>query len=98
MRLLDRNDTSLAVALVAGSLVIFQKPLRMLIDVAHDVELRYNIDLLPGLVVLVGAFAFHEYRKRQQARAAADHAAAAAAQERRRPAEPERLGVCGGQA
>ena len=56
MRLLDRKDTSLAIALVAGALLIFQKPLHMLIEVAHGVELRYNIDLLPGLVVLVGAF------------------------------------------
>jgi len=96
MRLLDRNDTSLAIALVAGSLVIFQKPLHMLIDAAHDIELRYNIDLLPGLVVLVGAFAFHEYRKRQQAKAAAERAAAEAAQERQRSAELERLVAFGG--
>ena len=69
MRLIDRSDTSLAVALVASSLVMFQKPLRVIIDSARVVEDRYNLDLLPGLTVLVGAFAFHQYRKRQQARA-----------------------------
>jgi diguanylate cyclase (GGDEF)-like protein len=96
MRLLDRNDTSLIIALVAGALVIFQKPLRVVIDAAHDVEGRYNIDLLPGLVVLVGAFAFHQYKKRQQAKDAAVRADADAAQERQRSAELERLVALGG--
>ena len=91
MRLLDRKDTSLAIALVAGALLIFRKPLHMLIDVAHGVELRYNIDLLPGLVVLVGALLFHEFNKRHQAKAAADRAAAEVMQERQRSAELERL-------
>jgi diguanylate cyclase (GGDEF)-like protein len=91
MRLLDRNDTSLMIALVASALVIFQKPLHVLIEAAHGVELRYNIDLLPGLVVLVGALAFHEYGRRQQARAVAERAAGDVAQERQRSAELERL-------
>ncbi len=91
MRLLDRHDTSLAIALVAGALVMFQKPLHLVIEAAHDVELYYNIDLLPGLVVLIGTFGFHQYKKRQQARAAADRAAAEAAQERQRSSELERL-------
>src|SRR6478672_4287656 len=96
MRLFDRNDTSLAIALVASALVIFQRPLHMLIDVAHEVELRYGIDLLPGLVVLIGALAFHEYSRRLQAKAAAKRAAAEAAQERQRSAELERLVALGG--
>jgi diguanylate cyclase (GGDEF)-like protein len=92
----------LAVALVSGALVIFRKPLHMLIDVAHSVELRYNIDLLPGLVLLVGAFTVHAFRKRHQTRAIADqakaHAALAAAeitQERQHSAELERLVALG---
>ena len=91
MRLLDRNDTSLVIALVAGALVIFQKPLSIIIDVAHDVELKYNIDLLPGLVVLVAAFGFHQYKKRQQAKAAEARAASEVSVERQRSAELERL-------
>jgi diguanylate cyclase (GGDEF)-like protein len=91
MRLLEKNDTSLAIALVAGALVIFQKPLRIVIDFARDIELYYNIDLIPGLVVLAGAFAFHQYKKRQQARGAAAAAAAEALLERQRAAELERL-------
>src|SRR5262245_54581257 len=102
MRLLDRKDTSLAIALVAGALVIFRQPLHMLIDVARGVELRYGVDLLPGLVLLVGALAFHAFRKRQQTRVAAeqakveaDRAAAAVTQERQHFAELERLVALG---
>ena len=96
MRLLDRNDTSLVIALAASALVIFQKPLHVLIEAAHGVELRYNIDLLPGLVVLVSALAFHEFSRRQQAKTAADRAAADVTQERQRSAELERLVAFGG--
>jgi len=91
VRLIDRNDTSLALALVASALVIFQQPLRVLVDAAHVVELRYNIDLLPGLTVLVGTFGFHQYRKRQQALAAEAAAASEAAVARARTVELERL-------
>ena len=91
LRLLERSDTSLAVALVASALVIFQRPLRYIVDFAREAEAQYGIDLLAGLVVLVGAFAFHQYRKRHQAKAAAIAAAAEAAQERARSEELERL-------
>lgn len=91
MRLIDKNDTSLAIALVASTLVMFRQPLRTLVDAARDVELRYHIDLLSGLTVLVGTFAFHQYRKRQQARAAEAAASAEAAQARARSAELEQL-------
>lgn len=91
MRLIDKNDTSLAIALVASTLVMFRQPLRILVDAARDVELRYHIDLLSGLTVLVGTFAFHQYRKRQQARAAEAAASAEAAQARARSAELEQL-------
>jgi diguanylate cyclase (GGDEF)-like protein len=91
MRLIDRNDTSLAVALVAGTVVIFERPLRLLFETARDVETRYDIDLLPGLAVLVTTLSFHQFRKRQQARQAAAEAAAEIVRERERSAELERL-------
>jgi diguanylate cyclase (GGDEF)-like protein len=91
VRLIDRNDTSLAIALIASVLVIFQKPLHLLVDAARAVELQYNIDLLPGLTVLVGTFGFHQYRKRQQARAAASAASSEASLARARSIELERL-------
>ena len=96
MRVLDpKNDTSLALALIAGAVVIFQQPLRLLVDSARDLELRYHLDLIPGLTLLVAAFAFHQYRKRQQAKASERAAAAEAAHERSRVAELERLVALG---
>ena len=91
MRLIERNDTSLALALIAGAVVIFQQPLRLLVDAARAVELRYNVALLPGLTVLVCAFGFHQYSKRQQARAAELAATADAAVARARSVGLERL-------
>ncbi len=91
MRLIDKNDTSLAVALVAGTVVIFDRPLRMLFETARDVESRFDIDLIPGLAVLIVTLAFHQFKKRQQAKQAAAEAAAEIAMERQRSAELERL-------
>lgn len=91
VRLIDRNDTSLVLALVASALVVFHQPLRALFDIARAAELRFNLDLMPGLTVLVGTFAFHEYRKRQVVRAAMLAAAAETEVERRRAAELARL-------
>ncbi len=96
MRLFGKNDASLAIALVAGALVIFQRPLRIVIDFAREIEMHYDIDLLPGLVVLTAAFAFHQYNKRQQARAAAASAAPEIVVERQRSGELERLVAFGG--
>jgi diguanylate cyclase (GGDEF)-like protein len=86
VRLITRNDASLAVALIGAALILFNQPLRHLIDVAGEVESRYHLDLLPALVLLVSVFTFHQYRKRAQARvealAAAADAAAARTQSR----------------
>lgn len=91
MRLITRNDASLVVGLIAGTVVIFQRPLRLVWETAWDVQERYHVDLLPALTIFVGVFLFHEARKRQQAKAEALAAAAEAAQARMRSAELERL-------
>src|SRR5579872_3809978 len=91
VRLIDRNDTSLAVALIASALVVFQRPLRGVLEFARAVDVRYDLDLMPGLGVLVAAFVFHEIRKRQQSRAAVTAAQAEVALERSRAEELERL-------
>lgn len=78
-RLLDlKNDGSLAFGLIAAAAVVFQQPLRFVLNVASAVEQEYNLDLLPALVVLTVTFVFHQYRKRQESRAAAQAAEAAA--------------------
>jgi diguanylate cyclase (GGDEF)-like protein len=91
MRLITRNDASLAVGLIAGTGVIFQRPLRFVWEAAWDVQESYRIDLLPALTIFIGVFLFHEARKRAQAKAEAFAAAAEAAHARTRSAELERL-------
>jgi diguanylate cyclase (GGDEF)-like protein len=91
MRLISRNDTSLVVGLIAGTIVVFQQPLRFVWDAAHDVQQKYHVDLVPALTIFAGVFIFHEYRKRQQVKADAALAAAEAVQARTRSEELERL-------
>jgi diguanylate cyclase (GGDEF)-like protein len=91
MRLITRNDASLAVALIAATVVIFQQPLRYAFDLAHEMQDRYHVDLIPALTILTCVFVFHQSRKRQQAKADARAAAAEAAQARLRSTELERL-------
>jgi len=91
MRLIKRDDTSLAVALIVGAVILFHQPLRALFDLADAVERQYHLDLVPALVVLTIVFGFHQYRKRQEAKAEARAAATEAAQARLRSEELERL-------
>jgi diguanylate cyclase (GGDEF)-like protein len=91
VRLIAWNDTPLAAALVAGTFIVFQRPLRWLLDLAHEVEVRYHVDLLPALTVLTVAFVFQQYHKRHQAKAEALAAAAEAAEVRARSEELQRL-------
>jgi len=96
MRLLDyRKDAPLAAGLVAGTVVVFQQPLRWMLDVASEVEHRYNLDLIPALVVLSVVFILHQYRKRQEIKAEAMAAAAEARLERERAEELEQLVTLG---
>jgi diguanylate cyclase (GGDEF)-like protein len=91
VRLITRNDASLVAGLIAGTVVIFQRPLRFVWEAAWDVQERFHVDLLPALTIFVGVFIFHEARKRQQAKADAIVAAAEAVQARLRSEELERL-------
>lgn len=91
VRLITRNDTSLAMALIAAAVILFRQPLRYLFDAAHDFESRYQVDLIPALILLVVVFIFHEYQKHAQAKADARAAAAEAAQARTRSEELEEL-------
>jgi diguanylate cyclase (GGDEF)-like protein len=96
MRLLDlRHDGPLAMGLIAGTVVVFQQPLRWLLNVANEVEQQYNLDLIPALVVLSVVFVFHTYRKRQEMKAEALASAAQATAERARARELEQLVTLG---
>jgi len=91
MRLITKNDASLVVGLIAGTVMVFQRPLHFIWEMAGDVQERYHVDLIPALTIFVGVFLFHEARKRQQMKAEALAVAADAAQARMRSAELERL-------
>jgi len=91
VRLFQRNDTSLAAALIVGVFLLFHQPLQIVFDSAHEVEREYHIDLVQSLVVLCAVFAFHQYRKQQRAKAALVAADADVQQAHARAYELERL-------
>ena len=86
MRLITRDDTALTAALIASAVIIFRQPLHYALAVIHDVESRFDLDLLPALLLLLTSFGFHQYRKwtvaRAEVRAALTDAAKARAQSR----------------
>ncbi|PYR34992.1 MAG: hypothetical protein DMF90_15225 [Acidobacteria bacterium] len=75
MHLIDRRDASLAIALVVGTFVVFEQPLRFLLSIAEDVSQTYHVDLVPGFVIFVLVFAVHHVRKQRDARLAMQLAA-----------------------
>jgi len=95
MRLISRADTSLAVALIVGTLIAFERPFRWVLDAVHDIEQRYHVDLLPALTLLTVVFVFTQYSKRVQAKAQVAALAGQVAHNRARTNELERLVALG---
>ena len=91
MRLITRKDTSLAIALIASTVIVFQQPLRYVLDFTKDLEARYHVDLIPALMLLIAVFVFHEFQKRAQAKLEVRTVATEAAQARARSEELEHL-------
>src|SRR5262245_60481227 len=91
MRLITKTDTPLAAGLVVGALILFQQPLRFLLDAMRNIEGEYHLDLVPALVVLVTMFALHQTRKRRQSQLQMMAAAAEAREHRARARELEAL-------
>jgi len=91
MHLITRNDTSLAIGLIVGAIVVFQQPLHFVLEAARDVEGRYHLDMVPALTIVVGVYIFHQYRKRLLSKEEARVASAEAVRARIRSEELERL-------
>jgi len=91
MRLFGRHDTVLGAALIVATFILFHEPLRFVIDTAHEFERQYHVDLVESLVVLGVVFGFHQFRKRQEAKADLRAAETAAKQSYLRAQELERL-------
>jgi diguanylate cyclase (GGDEF)-like protein len=91
VRLITRNDASLAIGLIVGTIVLFQRPLQFVLEAARHVETRFHLDLVPALTIVAGVFIFHQYRKRLLSKAEAKAASADAVRARVRSEELERL-------
>jgi diguanylate cyclase (GGDEF)-like protein len=91
MRLIDRGDTPLAFGLIAASLILFQQPLRFVLDAAREVETGYRLDLVPALVTLTTLWVFNQHKKRAHLQARMMSAQGEARQHRERMQELEAL-------
>lgn len=91
MRLFGRNDLVLLSGLAVALYVLFYQPLQHMFDFVREIERTYQVQLLPALMILVGLFVFHQYRKREEVRVSALTSAAAAAEAISRSEEMERL-------
>jgi diguanylate cyclase (GGDEF)-like protein len=91
MRLFGRNDIVLLGGLAVALFVLFNRPLQEMFDFVREIEDTYNVRLLPALMILVGLFVFHQFRKREEVRVAALTSAAAAENATLRADEMERL-------
>ena len=89
-RYIQRNDVLLLAGRGVALFVVFSEGLSTLLEYAREVEQSSGLRLLPALIILVGVFVVHQYRKRHQERAEARVATV-------RVAEMERL-VAFGQA
>ena len=75
----------------AALLVLFQRPIRSLLERLHEFEDVYGLALLPGLVILLAVFFFHQQAKRQDRRVEAAASAARVRHERERSVELTQL-------
>ena len=91
MRLVGRHDLYWLVVITVAVFAIFSRPLGVALAYAHDLDQGRGLQLLPALVILTGAFVFHQFRKRHEMRAKASAAATEARLATERATEMERL-------
>ena len=86
-----RDDITLVIGLTVAALVIFQWPIRYLLEVAHDVEDRYGLALVPGLVILGIVLLINYLQRRSDQRLEAGRAEVALTERGQRAEEMSRL-------
>jgi diguanylate cyclase (GGDEF)-like protein len=95
MRQFVRQNGLLLIGIALSAVVLLAPPVSRLLDIVNDLERQSQLRLLPALVVLIGAYAFNETRKRHRvgAQQAAETAAADMAKREggRRALEIQRL-------
>jgi diguanylate cyclase (GGDEF)-like protein len=97
MRMFGRQDLLLIGALTTALVIVFSSSISRLLDYAREIERQSGLTLMPALVLLTGAFFFHQYRRNHQQMAKAEAAMLATKDAEHRAEELERL-VAFGQA
>ncbi len=90
-RIAGRHDPLLLAGFAFALLVIFQRSLQFLLQVANDIERAYGVALIPALVILSVMFVFHLYGNRREMRTEAEIAGREAARACARTRELEHL-------
>jgi hypothetical protein len=94
IRLTGRHD-SLLLAGLAFALLLFQRSIQRLLDVAREIEQAYGVALVPALLILSVMFVFHQQAKRREVKAEAAAAATEVTIARTRAEELEQLMLFG---
>jgi len=95
MGIFGRQDFLLIAAFIAAIVVIFSSSISQLLDYIRDIENRSGLTLLPALVLLIGAFFIHQFRRSHQQQAKAEAAELATREAQHRAEELERLVIFG---
>src|SRR5262245_25778915 len=95
MNLLTRGDRVLLIGLAVAGMVVVARPMRYVLDAAHDLERTTGLALIPGLIILSLVFMFHQQAKRREAMGEASALEGQALQAQARTAELERLVIFG---
>jgi diguanylate cyclase (GGDEF)-like protein len=91
MRIFGRQDALLIGALATALIIVFSTQISRLLDFAREIERQTGLTLVPALVLLIGAFFFHQYRRSHQQQAKAEAAMLAIKHAEHRAEELERL-------
>src|SRR4029078_7392098 len=91
MRLFGRNDIILLGGLAVALFIVFSQPLGKRFEFVREIEVTYQLKLLPAFMILVALYSFHQVRKREEVRSAALASEAAAGGATGRAEEMERF-------
>ena len=91
LRITGRHDSLLLAGFAFAILLVFQRSLQRLLDVANDIEKTYGVALIPALLILVLMFVFHLHANRREMRLEASTAAREMELARSRTHELEQL-------
>src|SRR5205823_13841717 len=95
IRVMGRHDSVLLAGFTFSLLVVFQRSLQYLFNVAGDIERTYGVALIPALLILTVMFVFHVNASRREMRIEATTAAREAELARARTRELEQLMMFG---